>query len=316
MSNEITIDNKYLVLVNGKENREGEGVSSIVYKVEDMKTKEVYAAKVLTKEEYRNSFDNEKEFLTFLKEKGIESVVNIIDSGDGNIKAGNISIKRKYLILEYAEKKDLTRYISQNLMNNGFSKPHAQLLFSKILKAIKAIHESGVCHRDIKTDNILLDNEFNPKICDFGFSTYINNTAKIMCGTYPYAAPEILIIQKDAPKYAVSRKYIKGFDGDIADVFALGVTLFNIVAGKRCFDLPTKLDKSYKYIINHDYDKFWKLKNIEPEPSDEFKDLFVKMVDTDPEKRIKINEIENCKWLKDYENKSNDEKKKNRNRII
>ena len=74
-----------------------------------------------------------------------------------------------------------------------------------------------------------------------------------MCGTYPYAAPEILIIQKDAPKYAVSRKYIKGFDGDIADVFALGVTLFNILTGKSCFDLPSKLDKSYKYIINHDY---------------------------------------------------------------
>jgi hypothetical protein len=47
MSKEIIIDNKYLVLTNGKENSKGEkkGATSTVYKVEDMKTKEVYAAK-------------------------------------------------------------------------------------------------------------------------------------------------------------------------------------------------------------------------------------------------------------------------------
>jgi serine/threonine protein kinase len=179
MSNEIKIiDNKYLVLTDDQENSEGEekGASSIVYKVEDMKTKEVYAAKVLKNEKCRHNFDNEIEFLNYLKEKGIKNIVNIIDSGDGDYKEGNSSSKKKYLILEYAEKKDLTRYISHNLKNEGFSEldSHAQLLFSKILEAIKAIHESGVCHRDIKTDNILLHNEFNPKICDFGFSTYIN----------------------------------------------------------------------------------------------------------------------------------------------
>ena len=217
MSNEITIDNKYLVLADGKENRKGEkkGVSSTVYKVEDMKTKEVYAAKVLKKEKYRYDFDNEIKMLNYLKEKGIKNIVNIIDSGDGDYKeGGNIPSKKKYIILEYEEKKDLTRYI--DLMNKGFSElesdTHAQLLFLKILEAIKAIHKSGVCHRDIKTDNILLDNKFNPKICDFGFSTYIKNKKKKRCGTYPYVAPEVWITDKNAPQFAVSKIYISYFE--------------------------------------------------------------------------------------------------------
>ena len=82
------------------------------------------------------------------------------------------------------------------------------------------------------------------------------------------------------------------------------------MTGKDCFELPSKLDKSYKYIINHDYDNFWKQQNIEPEPSGEFKDLFVHMVDTDPEKRLKLEEIKGSKWLEAYEKKSKDEKEK------
>jgi serine/threonine protein kinase len=145
--------------------------TSSVYKVEDIKTKKVYAAKIFNKS--TRHFKQEKELLTFLKNKGTKNIVNIIDSGDEIIKFLDENEKYKYLILEYAEKKELTRYIS--MIGNGFSekKSHAQLLFLKILEAVKGIHKNGVCHRDLKEDNILLDIKFNPKISDFGFSTYI-----------------------------------------------------------------------------------------------------------------------------------------------
>jgi serine/threonine protein kinase len=60
------------------------------------------------------------------------------------------------------------------------------------------LHSNGVCHRDLKPDNILLDDEYNCKIIDFGFATELKgrhgsgfNTTWV--GTTSYMAPEILV---------------------------------------------------------------------------------------------------------------------------
>jgi serine/threonine protein kinase len=81
------------------------------------------------------------------------------------------------------------------------------------------LHSNGVCHRDLKLDNILLDSEYNCKIIDFGFATELkgkdssgfNNS---FIGTASYMAPEILYGHK--------------YQGHVADLFALGVILFNL----------------------------------------------------------------------------------------
>ena len=246
--------------------------------------------------------------LTFLKSKGTKNIINIIDSGDGEIKFGNEIKKNKYLILEYAEKKELTRYIS--MIGNGFSekKFHAQLLFLKILEAVKEIHKNGVVHRDLKEDNILLDIKFNPKICDFGYSTYINYTKKKIRGTVNYMAPEVLIDKNNCKDYSISEDYIHEYKGGPVDVFALGVILFYITTAKYSFENPCKSDKSYTYIIDHDYNKFWKMQNLNSDLSEDFKNLFVKMVEPNPKERVEINEIENYKWLKEFIVKSDKEK--------
>ena len=307
MSKNIILDKKYIILSNGEKNEEKEeGVTSSVYKVEDIKTKEIYAAKILKGK--TSFFDKEKEFLTLFKDKGIKNIIKLIDSGCGNIQLGNVQLtERQYLILEYAEKKDLSKYIT--IIGNGFKESHAICLFLKILEGVKAIHENYVCHRDLKTKNILLDNEFNPKICDFGFSTYIKDTSKITKGTYYYVAPEVLITKDDFFKYSLLPKYLKEYNGAQVDVFALGVILFNLLTAKHSFTYPNKKDKSYKYIISHNYDNFWKQQNLNNiDLKDDFKELFVKMIEQDPQERIKINDIENFKWIKDFKEKSDKEK--------
>ena len=94
------------------------------------------------------------------------------------------------------------------------SELHAKLIFFKILKGVQNCHNAGICHLDLKTDNILLDEKFVPKLCDFGFAIRNNGHLREFLGTQQFAAPEIF------------RK--KSFDGYKADIFSLGVVLLNL----------------------------------------------------------------------------------------
>ena len=77
------------------------------------------------------------------------------------------------------------------------------------------MHDAGICHRDIKLENILLDEFFKPKRCDLGLCKQFNND-KILgfCGTYDYCVPEILY-----------KRGKQRYDGKKADIFSLGITL-------------------------------------------------------------------------------------------
>ena len=78
-----------------------------------------------------------------------------------------------FLILKYASKGSLLDYINENDENNMDEKI-AKIIFKKILLCINAIHEVGVCHLDLKPNNILLDKKYEIKICDFGYSVSKN----------------------------------------------------------------------------------------------------------------------------------------------
>ena len=283
MARKVIIDKKYI----RKEFKEKGGTSS-VYIVEDKKTKKIYAAKILSS--HSSLFYNEKDMLELLKDKNIPNIINLIDSGDGDIINGNSIYKKQYLILEYAEKGDLSQYI--NLTGKPLKETHAKLFFSKILKAVQLIHKNGICHRDLKTANILLDNKFFPKICDFGFATFIEKKLREELGTHEYAAPEI---------------YKGYYDGEKVDIFALGVILFNLVTGKYGFTEAKTTNTFYKLIMLKNYSTFWdkyiKIDGL----SEEFKNLFVKMVAYNPFKRPTIEEILKDEWMEEINKKNEKE---------
>jgi len=86
------------------------------------------------------------------------------------------------------------------------------------------LHKSGVVHRDLKTYNILVDNDFNIKLCDFGlckFKADLNRGTMQFSGTPTYMAPELF--QK------------KSYDEKV-DVFAFGTLLWELVAREVPFD--------------------------------------------------------------------------------
>ena len=62
----------------------------------------------------------------------------------------------------------------------------------QILNAVKHMHDVTIVHRDLKLDNICINDQMQLKIIDFGFSTLDDNQRKICAGTMSYLAPEII----------------------------------------------------------------------------------------------------------------------------
>ena len=55
-------------------------------------------------------------------------------------------------------------------MNNSYSEKHAKVIFKKIIEGIKFCHDRGICHLDIKPENIVFNTDFEPVIIDYGFA--------------------------------------------------------------------------------------------------------------------------------------------------
>ena len=230
------------------------------------------------------------------------TIVNLVNHGTGNVvKKDKVLKEKQYLILEYASKGELLNYIRR--CKQGLKEKYAKVIFAKILRGVLSFHKIGICHRDLKMQNILLDENFNPKIADFGFATY--NTGKLNdpVGTLEYAAPEVI----DEKKY----------DGFKADIFSLGVILFNLVTCKYGFKSATKKDPFYSYIMHEDYKNYWKnISKLINCVSEEFKDLYNKMVSYKPKERPTIIEILKSKWMKEVRDLSEDQLKKLEEEII
>ena len=169
------------------------------------------------------------------------------------------------------------------------------------MKGFKSIHKDGISHRDIKLENILLDSKFNPKISDFGFAVEYSKTLKGNLGTKIFKAPELKGI----------------YDGYAIDVFSLGVTLVSLTYRVTVFEDSSYKSGFYKLLISKDKESlnyFWqfqeKYDNNIKKISDDLKDLFYKMVEFNPKKRIKIDEILNHKWFGEIRNMNEKELEK------
>jgi serine/threonine protein kinase len=178
------------------------------------------------------------------------------------------------------------------LLKKKFSEEISRKIFFDLLKAIEVCHKSGITHGDIKLQNILLNSNFNLKLIDFGFAKNIKDgLISEITGTRFYNAPEMFSCATI------------GYDGVMADIFSLGIVLFILVMGFYPFDKPNITDNKYKFIVKKDYKGFWKKceqkisNNIGI--SNEFKDLFEKMVCYQPKERIGINDIKGHPWLKE-----------------
>lgn len=293
-SNQETIDGRYHIL-----DKKGFGATANVYLVKENDNANVYAAKVLKKPS--NLFQKEIDILNELRAANNPYIVNIIDSGEGLVIRKNHTEKTcQFLVLEYASKGELFNYIY--CAKSGLSELYSKVIFAKILRGVQACHNLGICHRDLKMQNILVDENFSPKICDFGFATHNNTNLTEFLGTRNYAAPEIL---KNKP-----------YDGTKADIFSLGVVLLTLTTCKIGFIEASRFDQYYRLIMAKHFEKYWlevgkQIQGL----SEEFKNLYIKMVAYKPSDRPSIQEILDGEWMKEIRDLNNEELAKLENEI-
>lgn len=268
----------------------GDGGYSTVYRIQDPNTKEEYAAKVI--ESYCK---NEFKINQILTRTGSPNIIKFIRFSQGDLKLQNNSEFKPFLLLQLASKGNLSDYITCG--KNGFSELHSKIIFKEILNGMQVIHNQGICHKDIKPQNILLDTEeYIIKICDFGLSSFNSELQSGYCGTKEYMAPEIIMD--------------KEYDGIKADIFSLGVLLLNLRTSKFLFE-QAKISNNDKPQTIYDYirlndSRIWKKAEIVGISglSEEFQRLYMRMVAFNPKERPSIEDILSDKWMKEVEDLS------------
>jgi serine/threonine protein kinase len=197
----------------------GEGNTSKVYKARNLKTGDFVALKLLREEFLTRdsssikSVEQEIQILQGLKH---ENIVNIIGYGsDGHVKkpSGREINNLVYILLEFVSG-GLLFDVCQSLGSMG--EVTGRYFLSQMLDVLDYMHGKGVVHRDLKLENILVDEKMNLKVADFGFATFRKvHSLKSYRGTMTYMAPEI--------------KEGKVYDGMQIDMFSTAVILFIIV---------------------------------------------------------------------------------------
>jgi len=183
------------------------------------------------------------------------------------------------IIMEYAEKGDLNKFLQINIEKKIFF-PEQLLLdwLCQICTALKYLHYKKIIHRDIKPANIFMNNLNQIKLGDFGISKNLKTYgfASSFVGSTYYMAPEIV----DGENYSFE-----------ADIWALGVTFYELMNLRKPFraNYPAiYLEIKTKEVeeINNIYSK-------------EFKDLIYQMLNKEPNKRPKANDILNKRFIQD-----------------
>jgi serine/threonine protein kinase len=232
-----------------------------------------------------NTFKNEVEIM---QEISHPNIVNLLSSSsDGVLKNQNGTTKDGviYLTLELASGGELFDFIAQT---GSFSEPVARYYFHQIIDAFEYLHSRGISHRDMKPDNIMLDDEFNLKIADFGFSSRAASNQSFK-GTRSYMAPEILIGAK--------------YYGPMVDIFAAGIILFIMVTQIPPFQMAHPKDGWYKFVCSNRMDKFWKFHGQnQPGGIDFFSKSFIDLINWifnfDHTTRPSLAEIKEHEWYK------------------
>jgi serine/threonine protein kinase len=230
------------------------------------------------------SMDEIERDVDVLKKMDHQHITRLVEAGYTKLSSKGKSNDVYCIALEVAAGGELFDFIS---MTGAFTEDVTRYFFHQFIDALEYLHENGISHRDLKTENILLDKHFNLKVADFGYAS-VQGSNKTQVGTPDYMAPEVLIGNK--------------YSGQIADIFGAGLILFMMHAQSKAFLKAEAADPYYKNMAGNRPDKFWR-EHIKSKGDDsyftpEFMDLVNGLFAYNPCHRLTLSEIKNHAWFK------------------
>jgi serine/threonine protein kinase/tetratricopeptide (TPR) repeat protein len=242
----------------------------VVYKAEDLKLRRIVALKFLPP----HLTASPEEEARFLQEAQAAATLNhpnvctIYDIKEHELpaSAGGKGGKQQFIVMEFVEGMTLRKKIAQS----PFTPDEAILIASQIGDALAEAHAKGIVHRDIKSENIMVNLKNQAKVMDFGLaklkgSLKLTKTSSTI-GTLGYMAPE----------------QIQGGAVDArSDIFSFGVVLFEILTGQLPFRGEHDAAMMYS-ILNEEPEKAGRFR---PDLTPELDRVIARALEKDPEDR-------------------------------
>ena len=251
----------------------GEGAFAKVKLGIHIPTGEKVAIKILNKEHFSDDSSEKNNIIKIRKEINILKRIhhkNIIQLYEIMESSSNL-----YIIMEYCENKELFDYI---ISKKFLQEKEACRLFQQIIDGVEYLHLSNITHRDLKLENLLLDENYRIKITDFGLSYLgknIDDLIETPCGTPSYAPPEMLRGEK--------------YNGILSDIWSCGIILYTMLVG----NLPCSESKEELVYENIMQNNYYFPENI----SKEAKDLIKNMLMINPKERYNFEQIKTHPWF-------------------
>jgi eukaryotic-like serine/threonine-protein kinase len=209
----------------------GRGGMATIYRAVDLRMGRVVAAKILrevysTDPKFVTRFQREARAASALAHPNIVQVFDYGQSGDNY-----------YIVMEYVDGSDLRRYLKKNGI---LSNDRVIQIAHDVALGLGAAHKLGIVHRDVKPQNIMLNDHGLVKLTDFGIASMYKDaeaerltTTGMTLGTVQYYAPE------QAQGEIVS---------PAADVYALGIVMYEMLTGRTPFDGDTPVTVAMRHI--------------------------------------------------------------------
>lgn len=227
-------------------------------------TGEKVAVKTLRKRQYDNIKmeypPRELRLLKKLNHPHIYKLLDIVELED-----------RILMITEFCSGGELFDYMAKL---DHFDDKESRRLFRQLVSAVDYMHLNGVVHRDLKLENLLLDENIDLKLIDLGLGNFFDRKKLLesFCGTADYASPELW----------QGKRYV----GPEVDIWSMGVLLFVFLTGKMPFLSP-------RHAVMGDF--FFP---ASPHVADSAKELIRRMLVADSSKRATMEEVRNHPWVR------------------